>query len=212
MNDSGDYKTDRDVAAVYWLYGLLRDLLSMYFSEPRLPEDENMKKAYSLLVASINEVISKRGMEPVKTACYIPFRTLYARPGISPDEWNGAYRPRVDDAYGRIESLYYAARAIPLGELDEIEDLAEGVKKLLKKYRKEKEKLKKKRAGELVKVLDESIAAAGRTTARKVERSGRVAIKEDVRTPLIKKIVIGVIIGVIATVIGRLIVHFIVGG
>ncbi|UCE28223.1 MAG: hypothetical protein JSW52_05615 [Candidatus Coatesbacteria bacterium] len=212
MNDSGDYKTGRDVAAVYWLYGLLRGLLSAYFSEPRLPEDENVKKAYSLLVAAIKEGISRRGMEPVRAACYIPFKTIYTHPGVSPDEWNGVHRPRVDDAYGRIESLYFAAGALPLDELDEIEDLANGVEKTLKKYRKEKEKIKKKRAGELVEALGGALTETGRATGSEAERTPRVMKDEDARTPLIKKIVIGVIIGVIATVIGRLIVYFLVGG
>jgi hypothetical protein len=212
MNDSGGYENDRDVAAVYWLYGLLRDLLSLYSSEPPLPENENVKKAYSLLVASISERISKRGMEPVRAACYIPFKTLYAHPEVSPDEWDGAYRPKVDDAYGRIESLYYTAGALPLGELDEIEDLADDVNKTLKKYRKEKEKFAKKRAGELVKVLGGALDEAGRATGSETKRTVRVMKDEGVGTSLIKKIIIGVIIGVIATVIGRLIVYFLVGG
>jgi hypothetical protein len=226
MNDSGGYETDRDVAVVYWLYGLLRDLLSAYFAEPPLPEDdnvlpkgdnalpkdENVKKVYSLLVASINEGVSRRGMEPVRAACYIPFKTLYAHPGVSPDEWNDTHRPKVDDAYGVIESLYYSAGALPLSELDEIGDLTDDVKKTLKKYRKEKEKIRKKRAGELIEVLGGALAEAGRATGSETKRTARVTKGEDARTPLMKKIVVGVIIGVIATVIGRLIVYFLVGG
>lgn len=212
MNNSGYYKTDRDIGVVYWLYDLLRDLLTAHFSEPPLPENESVKNAYSLIVASINEGISKRGMEPVRAACYIPFKTLYTHPGISPDEWNDAHRPKVDNAYGRIESLYYAAGALPLSELDEIEDLADDVKKTLKKYRKEKEKFAKKRAGEVVKVLGGALAEAGRATGSETKRSVRVIKDEGVGTSLIKKIIIGVIIGVIATVIGRLIIYFLVGG
>jgi|GEM_PF-1838611 len=226
MNDSGGYETGRDVAVVYWLYGLLRDLLSAYFAEPPLPKDENVlpeddnvlpkdenvKKAYSLLVASIDEGISRRGMEPVRAACYIPFKALYAHPGVSPDEWNDAYRSRIDDAYGKIESLYYTAGTLPLSELDEIEDLADDVKKTLKKYRKEKEKIRRKRAGELIEALGGALAEAGPSTPGETKRTVRVMKDDDAPTPLIKKIVVGVIIGVIATVIGRIIVYFLVGG
>jgi hypothetical protein len=213
MSGTNSKELEKASTSVYALYGLLRDLLSAYFSGPLSYESERIKQTYALLVSSINTALYTPGLEELRDDCYFPFKTLPAPAEITSAEWDGLYSAEVDKAYSVIKSYYLAAGSPPLDELDEIEELVDDVKKTIKKYRKEKGKLAKKRSGELKKAAIEtpteveSLAASGG-----VINTARAITDGNAGTSLIKKIIIGVIIGVIATVIGRLIVYFLVGG
>jgi hypothetical protein len=213
MDEQYVNETGKAVTAVYTLYGLMRDLLTAYFSGFVLYESERIEHAYALLVSSINSALYTKGLEGLKDECYIPFDTLPSPSESHRAEWGEIHRSKVDEAFGKIKSRYYVAGAPPLDELDDIEDLADDVRKTLKKYLKEKEKLAKKRLSEPGK-KDKSTSAEIKSDIFSYEtaRKNNVKTAGTEATPLVKKILIGVIIGVIATVIGRLIVYFLVGG
>jgi hypothetical protein len=213
MDEQYVNETGKAVTAVYTLYGLMRDLLTAYFSGFVLYESERIEHAYALLVSSINSALYTKGLEGLKDECYIPFDTLPSPSESHRAEWGEIHRSKVDEAFGKIKSRYYVAGAPPLDELDDIEDLADDVRKTLKKYLKEKEKLAKKHTNRPKKTEgDKSAEVKPYTVSDTTEQKSNAITGESEATPLVKKILIGVIIGVIATVIGRLIVYFLVGG
>jgi hypothetical protein len=206
-------ETGKALTSVYTLYGLVRDLLTVYFSGSVLYESERVEHIYVLLVSSINSALYTKGLEELRDECYIPFNTLPTPSETRRAEWGEIHRPKIDETFGKIRSRYYAADAPPLDELDDIEDLADDVRKTLKKFFKEKEKLAKKHISEPEKTEpDKSAKVKPVIVSNETARKSNVITGEGEHTPLVKKILIGVIIGVIATVIGRLIVYFLVGG
>jgi hypothetical protein len=213
MDEQYVNETGKALTAVYTLYGLMRDLLITYFSGSVLYESERIEYTYALLVSSIKSALYTKGLEGLRDECYLPFVTLPTPLETHRSEWGEIHRSKVDDAFSKIKSHYYATSAPPLDELDDIEDFADYVRKTLKKYSKEKEKLAKKRISEPEKTEnDKSAEVKTVIVSKESARNKNVITGEGEHTPLVKKIVIGVIIGVIATVIGRLIVYFLVGG
>lgn len=213
MDEQYFNETGKALTTVYTLYGLMRDLLVAYFSGPVLYESERVEHVYVLIVSSINSVLYTKGLEELRDECYIPFGTLPSPSEAHRAEWGEIHRPKVDEAFGKIKARYYAAGGPPLNERDDVEDLADDVRKTLKKYLKEKEKLAKKLISAREETEnDNSAAVKPDIVSHETVRKSNVITSESESTPLVKKIVIGVIIGVIATVIGRLIVYFLVGG
>ncbi|MCP4229737.1 MAG: hypothetical protein GY771_06275 [bacterium] len=203
------------MALLYRLYASLCDVLTAYFTPPRIPDADKLQRAYSSLYVAIESQLVKPGIGHLRLGCAIPFPSLYDPGEWAEAEWEGKHRRRVIESLATIEQQYYAAGSPDLPDDAGISDLLDEAKKTLKKYKKAQKKAMKKSRANLVPDTPASVrkpAVTGETGHPAApERQERIISekKPEKKGTTWKTIIIGIIIGIVTGTIARLIVYFV---